>query len=104
MILNGKQYDVTKQQIERLERQLEMVDTNAHPLVQKAHADACASLIDELRAELKAYDALYECPDCGETFAMVNMSHGHCYNCHEDFRLDDMPAWKAFEAAKDAAK
>jgi hypothetical protein len=100
VIENGKQYDVTKQQIERLERQLEMVDTNAHPLAQKAHADACASLIDELRAQLKAYDALTDCPDCGEAFHMVNMTHGFCSNCQEHFKLDDMPARKAFEAAK----
>lgn len=103
MIANAKQYEVTKQQIERLERQLEIVDTNAHPLVQQITHDGVASLIEELQAELKAYDARarYMCPDCGDMFAAVNMTHGFCNNCREHFKLDDMEAWKKWNAAQE---
>jgi flagellar biogenesis protein FliO len=56
MIENAKQYEVTKQQIERLEKARSAVPTNLHPLQYQAEKDACTSLIDELQAELKEYE------------------------------------------------
>ena len=61
MIKNQRQYEMTRAQVAEFERALAEMDPSderLHPLLRKAKGDALQSQLDELRAELIAYEAL----------------------------------------------
>lgn len=64
MIKNERQYRITKAQMAKFERALEQLaqgpvgDKPVHPLLQKAQEDALRSQMDDLWAQLEAYEAL----------------------------------------------
>ena len=61
MITNNRQYRTTEEQVAKFEAALNRAttspDESLHPLLQKAQVDALRSQLDDLRAELAAYDA-----------------------------------------------
>ena len=61
MITNDHQYQTTQEQVDKFEAALTRATTSPdqtlHPLLQKAQVDALRSQLDDLRAELAAYDA-----------------------------------------------
>lgn len=63
MIKNERQYRITKVQAERFEKSItdlgnEPLDARFHPRMREVQAAAMQSQLDDLRAELKAYEAL----------------------------------------------
>ena len=64
MITNERQYRITRAQAEKFKQALARLsqptaaDEQIHPLLRKAQADALRSQLDDLNADLYAYDAL----------------------------------------------
>lgn len=61
MIRNQRQYEITRAQATEFARalgELGLEDERIHPLVRQAQRDALASQLEELQADLQAYDAL----------------------------------------------
>lgn len=64
MIKNERQYRITKAQMAKFERALDQLvqgpvgDKQVHPLLRKAEEDALRSQMDDLCAQIEAYEAL----------------------------------------------
>lgn len=63
MIKNERQYRITKSQAEKFENALASMtrskeDSSVHPLIRKAQVDALRSQLEDLNAQVAAYDAL----------------------------------------------
>ncbi|MYC08219.1 MAG: helix-turn-helix domain-containing protein [Chloroflexi bacterium] len=64
MIKNERQYRITRVQVRRFERSLEVLlqsneeEEDIHPLIAKAREDAIRSQLSDLRSELREYEAL----------------------------------------------
>ncbi len=64
MITNERQYRITRAQAEKFMQALARLsqptaaDEQIHPLLRKAQADALRSQLEDLNAELEAYEAL----------------------------------------------
>ena len=76
MIKNERQYRITKAQAEKFEHALAEIATRrkskpaTHPLIDKAQREALQSQLDDLNAQISAYDALRS----GEQFVLVRES------------------------------
>ena len=76
MIKNERQYRITKAQAERFENALAEPSTGrqsreaVHPLIEKAQKEALKSQLDDLNAQISAYDALRS----GEQFVLARES------------------------------
>lgn len=66
MIENEQQYRVTKAQVEKFERALDQLITHEaershiHPRLREAEEESMRSVIDELNAELREYEAHHQ--------------------------------------------
>src|SRR5688572_22877253 len=63
MITNQRQYEITRAQLTKFERELaslaqEQAKSSLHPLLLKAQRDSMSAQIDQLRSELLAYERL----------------------------------------------
>lgn len=77
MILNQRQYKITRAQIEKFEQELTsfLASTDAakmHPVERKLHEDALRSMLETLRAEIAAYEALQSQPPATLDFASLS--------------------------------
>lgn len=61
MIKNNRQYRITRSQSKKFEEALQQLQTKGsklHPLLQKAQKEAILSQLEDLRAEMREYEAL----------------------------------------------
>jgi uroporphyrinogen-III synthase len=61
MIKNNRQYRITRSQSKKFEEALQQLQTKGsklHPLLQKAQREAILSQLEDLRAEMREYEAL----------------------------------------------
>lgn len=77
MILNQRQYKITRAHVEKFEQELAafLASTDAtvmHPVQRKLHEDALRSMLETLRAEIAAYEALQTQPPATLDFGSLS--------------------------------